>query len=123
MKTKVASPLYQVRICETVILPQLYQFWNIIQNGLVYKDSYIVGIGVIKIKLPKLQDNNKKAEKLRLERLSKSWKGIKEVLHYQDLPYVSKIICLKLISRYYNNFLVINLGIKKIHKLITKKYY
>ena len=68
----------------------------------------------MKMRLPKLQDNDKKAKKLKSEGLWKGWKDIKEVFHYQNIPYVLKIICLELISRYHNNFFIGYFGIKKI---------
>ncbi len=75
------------------------------------------------MKLPKLQDDNKEAMKLRSEGLPKSWENIKQVLHYQGLPYIPKVIHLKLISRHYNDLLAGHFGIEKTRKLIAKKYY
>ena len=37
--------------------------------------------------------------------------------------YLPKVICSMLINRYYNNLLVGHFGIKKMQKLIAKKYY
>ena len=45
------------------------------------------------------------------------------MFHYQDLPYILKLIYFKLINRYYNNFLASKFDIKKTKKLIVKKYY
>ena len=67
------------------------------------------------MKPPKLQDNIKKTKKLRSKRLPKGWKDIEEVLYYQDLPYVLKVIHLELISRHHNNLLANHFGIEK-HK-------
>ncbi len=36
------------------------------------------------MRLPELQDDNKEAKKLRLEKLPKGWKNIDKVLRYQD---------------------------------------
>ncbi len=72
-----------------------------------------MSIGAIKMKLPKLQDDDKETKKLRLKRLQEDWKNILEVLHYQDLLYIPKVICSELISRYYNNPLIGRFGIKK----------
>lgn len=94
-----------------IVLSQLCQFQNIIQSKLVYKSLYISSIRAMKIKLPKQQDNDKKIRKLRVKELSKDQKKIEKVLHYQSFLYVSKIICFKLISRYYNNLLASHLGI------------
>lgn len=65
------------------------------------------------MRLLKLQNDNKVARKLRVEGLPESWEDIKKVFHNQDLPYVSKIICFKLINRYHNNLLTGHFGIEK----------
>ena len=72
---------------------------------------------------PELQNNNKEAKELRSEQvLSKDWEDIKQVLYYQGLPYVPKVIRLKLISRHYDNLLAGYFGIEKTRELIAKKY-
>ncbi len=75
------------------------------------------------MRLPELEDDDKKTKKLRLEWLSEGWKDIKVVLHYQSLPYVPKVICSKLISRYYDNSPTDRFGIEKTWELIARKYY
>ncbi len=60
-----------------------------------------------------LQDNDKEAKKLRLEGLSENWEDIEEMFYYQGLPYILKVICSKLISRYHNNLLAGHFGIEK----------
>lgn len=55
------------------------------------------------IRLPELQDNDKKAKKLRSRELLEGRENFKEVLYYQNFSYVLKVICLELINRYYNN--------------------
>ncbi len=45
-----------------------------------------------------LQDNDKEAKKLKVERLPKSLENIQEIFYYQKLLYISKIISSKLIS-------------------------
>ena len=77
----------------------------------------------MKIRLPQLQDDNKKAKKLRSKRLLKGWKDIKQVFHYQGLPYIPKVIFLELINKHYDNFFVSYFGIKKTRELIARKYY
>ncbi len=77
----------------------------------------------MRIRLSKLQDDDKKVKKLRLERLPKSWKDIEEVFHHQGLPYVLKVIYFELISRYYDNPLVSHFRIEKTQELIAQKYY
>ncbi len=39
----------------------------------------------MKMRLSKLQDDDKKVKTLRVEKLSKDWEDIEEVLHYQGL--------------------------------------
>ncbi len=55
--------------------------------------------------------------------LPKGWKDIEQVFHYQGFPYVLKVICSELISRYHDNLLASHFGIKKTWKLIARKYY
>ncbi len=119
----VPFPLDQVFICKIAVLPQLCQFWDTVWSELADKDSYIVSIGGMRIRLPELQDDDKEAKKLRSEGLSEGWKIIEQILHYQGLPYVPKVICSELISRYYDNPLVGHFGIEKIWELIVRKYY
>ncbi len=55
------------------------------------------------MKLLDLQDDDNEAKKLRSEGLPKGWKDIKQVLYYQGLSYIPKVICLELINRHYDN--------------------
>ncbi len=48
----VSSPLHQVFIFETVVLPQLRQFWDTLRSELVDKDPYTTSIGGMRIRLP-----------------------------------------------------------------------
>ncbi len=57
------------------------------------------------MRLLEFQDNNKEAKKLSLERLLEDCKNIDKVLHYQNLSYILKVICLELISKYHDNLL------------------
>ncbi len=75
------------------------------------------------MRLPKLRDDDKEAMKLRSEGLPEGWEDIKQVLHYQSLPYVLKVIRLELISRHHDDLLASYFGIEKICKLIARKYY
>ncbi len=75
------------------------------------------------MRILELQDNNKEAMKLRSEGLPKGWEDIKQVLHYQSFPYVPKVICLELISKYYDEPLAGHFGIEKTRELIARKYY
>lgn len=65
------------------------------------------------MRLFKLQDDNKKAKKLRSKVLSKDWKDIKEIFYYQVFSYILKVICLELISRHHNDLYIGHIGIKK----------
>ncbi len=78
----------------------------------------------MKMRLPELQDDDKEAKKLRSEQvLPENWEDIEQVLYYQDLPYVPKVICSELISRHHDNLLAGHFGIEKTRELITRKYY
>ncbi len=70
------------------------------------------------IRLSELLNNNKETKKLRTKKLLEGWKDIEEIFYYQRLLYVPKIICFKLISKYYNNLLVGYFGIEKTRELI-----
>ncbi len=75
------------------------------------------------MRLPKLQDDNKEAIKLRSEGLPEGWEDIEQVFHYQGLPYVPKVIYSELISKHYNDPLAGHFGIEKTRELIARKYY
>ena len=72
------------------------------------------------LRLAKLQESNKEAQKLpAIAKLKKGWKNVNTLLYYQRLSFVSKIIQIELISRYHNNFLARYFSINKIKKLIN----
>ncbi len=110
-------------ICKIVTLPQLCQFWDTIRSELADEGPYTASIGGMKIRLPKLQDDDKEAMKLRSEGLPEDWEDIEQVLHYQGLLYVPKVICSELISRHHDNPLAGHFGIEKTRELIARKYY
>ncbi len=122
-KQQVLTLLHQVLICGTVVLPQLCQFWDTIRSKLADEGPYTASIGGMRRKLPELQDDNKEAMKLRSEELPEGWEDIEQVLHYQGLPYVPKVIHSELISRHHDNPLAGHFGIEKTCKLIATKYY
>lgn len=72
---------------------------------------------------PELQNDDKEPKKLRSKRLLEGWEDIEEVLHYQDLPYILKVIHSELINRHHNDPLVSHFGIEKTRELIAIKYY
>ncbi len=116
-------PLYQIFIYEIAILPLLRKFWKTIWGKLAHKGPTTASIRAIRIRLPELQDDDRKTMKLRSEGLSESW-VIKEMLYYQGLSYVPKVICSELSSRYHNYDLLIgHWSIKKTEELIAKNYY
>ena len=90
LNLNVSFPLHQVLICGTAVLLQLRQFWDIIWSKVAHKSLYTASIRGIKMRLPELQDDEKKAKKLRLTGLLEGWKDIKQVLHIQGLFYVLK---------------------------------
>ncbi len=122
-KQQVLSPLHQVLICGIVVLLQLCQFWDTIRSELADKVPYTASIGGMRMRLPELQDDDKEAMQLRSEGLLEGWEDIEQVLHYQGLPYVPKVIRLELISRHHNDPLEGHFGIEKTCELIARKYY
>ncbi len=77
----------------------------------------------MRIRLPELHDDDKETIKLRSKRLLEGWEDIKQVLHYQDLPYIPKVIRSELISKHHDGTLAGHFGIEKTQKLIARKYY
>ncbi len=75
------------------------------------------------MRLPKLQDDDKEAMKLRSEGLPEGWEDIEQMLHYQGFPYVPKVICSELINRHHDDPLAGHFGIEKTRELIIRKYY
>ncbi len=75
------------------------------------------------MRLPELQDDDKEAMKLRSQGLVEGWENIEQVLHYQGLPYVSKVIRSELINRHQDDPLADYIGIEKTRELIARKYY
>lgn len=75
----------------------------------------------MRTRLPELQDDNKEAKKLRSKRLLEVWEDIKEVLHYQSLLYIPKVIYSELISRHHDNLFAGHFDIEKIREPIAKK--
>ena len=57
------------------------------------------------LRLPELQNNNKKTKVLRAGGLPEDWKDVEGVLQYQRLPYVPEIIRSEVISRHHDDSL------------------
>lgn len=53
------SLLYQVFICGTQVLPQLFQFWDTFRSELANEGPYKASIGLIRLKRQELQQENK----------------------------------------------------------------
>ena len=51
------------------------------------------------------------------------WEDVNNILHYQRLPYMLKIIRTEVISQHYNYPLAGHFGIDKTQELVAKKYY
>lgn len=79
-------------------------------------------MGDIRLRLSKLQENDLETRKF-TENLPEGWKDIKNIFYYQNLPYISEIICFQIISHHYNDPLAGCFGIKKTKKLVTRKYF
>ena len=77
----------------------------------------------MRLRLPKLQDNDKEAIALRAEGLPEGWEDVEGVLQYQGLPYVPEIIRSEVISRHHDDPLAGHFGIDKTKKLVGRKYY
>ena len=87
------SPLHQVLVCGTHVLPQLHRFWDSFQSDIAQDSAYITNIRGKRLRLSKLQENDKEAKLLRGPTgLPEDWEDIDGVLQYQRLPYVPEII-------------------------------
>ena len=106
------------------MLLQLRHFWNTFQTKLADKNPYTTSIGGMRLRLAELQESDEEAQKLRaIEELQEGWADIDRVLHYQELPFVPKIIWTELISWHHNNPLAKHFGFDKTKELIDRKYY
>ena len=77
----------------------------------------------MRLRLPELQDEDEEAKTLSAAGLPEGWKEVEGVLQYQRLPYISEIICFKVISRHHDDPLAGHFGIDKIRELVGQKYY
>lgn len=83
------SPLHQVLICGTHVLPQLCQFWDLLRAELANESLYKISIGSMRLKLQELQETNPKAQEAKKK---DGYKEIDEVLHHQGLSFVPETI-------------------------------
>ena len=63
------------------------------------------------------------AREIRQQGLKEGWTEVKGVLHYQDLPYLPKIIKTDIICRHHDDLLAGHFDIKKTWELVARKYY
>ena len=116
------SPLYQVFICGTFVLPQLRQFWDNILSELANERPYKVSIGGMRLWLAELQESDKEDRRVRAEGLN-GYKELNGVLYHQELPFVLKAIRTEIISRHHDDPLAEHFGINKTKVLVGRKYY
>ena len=114
-------PQHQVFIWRIYALPQLWRFWSILQTKLANEQPYEASISSMRLRLQKLQEANRQAQKLRQQKAN-SYKKIDEILHYQGLPFKPKSIQTELISCHHNDPLAGYFGIRKTCKLLAQKY-
>ena len=117
------SPLHQVLICGTTVLPQLHRFWDSLREEIARDSPYIANIGGIRLRLPEFQDEDEEAKVLRAGGLPEGWEDVEGVLQYQGLPYVLEIIRSEVISCHHDDPLVGHFGIDKARELVGRKYY
>ena len=77
----------------------------------------------MKLRLPKLQDKDKKAKSIKTEGLSEDWEDVEEVLQYQGFLYVLEMVCSKVVSCHHNDLFAGHFGIDKTRELLGWKYY
>ena len=118
------SPLHQVLICGTHVLPQLRQFWDTFQAKLANENFYKASIGGMRLRLSELQESDPEAQKLKSkEQLPDNWEDIDGVLYHQGLSFVPEAIQTEIISRYHDDLLVGYFSINKTKDLVSRKYY
>ena len=116
------SPLHQVLICGTHVLPQLRQFWDTFQIELANENPYKASIGGMRLRLSELQESDEEARKIRVEGLN-GYEEINEVLYHQGLPFVPETIRTEIINRHHDDPLARYFGIDKTKDLVGRKYY
>ena len=71
------SPLHQVLICGTHVLPQLCRFWKLLRGELAIEGPYQQAcIGGMRLRLPELQAEDQTARKIREQSLKDGWEEI-----------------------------------------------
>ena len=78
----------------------------------------------MRLRLSKLQENDKEAKHLKgAVDLPEGWEDVEGVLQYQRLPYFPEILRSEVISCLDNDPLARHCGIDKTRELISRKYY
>ena len=116
-QTKAAnlSLRHKVLICDIYVLPWLCQIWEKLRRELASEGpDEQVSIGDLRLGLPKLQEEDQAATKIRQPGLKEGRTEFEGLLHYQSLLYLPEIIITEIISRYHNNPLEGHFGIEKI---------
>ena len=117
------SPLHQVLICGTHVLPQLCRYWETLRGELADEQPYRASIGGMRLRLPELQAEDKVAREIREKGLKEGWEEIDGVLHREGLPYLPEIIRTEIISRHHDDPLAGHFGVEKTRELVARKYY
>ena len=73
------------------MLPQLRHFWDTFRTELADENPYTASIGGMRLRLAKLQESDKEAQKVRAEGRD-GYEEIDGVLHHQGLPFVPEVI-------------------------------
>ena len=115
-------PQYQIFICGTYALLQLWRFWSSLQTKLADERPYEASIGSMRLKLQELQETDHEAQELRQQKAN-DYEKIDEILHYQGILFIPKTIQTELISRHHNSLLAGHFGIQKTRELLAQKYY
>ena len=118
------SPLQQVLICGTIVLPQLRQFWSNIRADIARESPFIANIGGMRLQFSELQEKNEEAKRLKGSAgLPEDWEDVEGVFQYHELPYVPEIIRSEVISCHHDNPLAGHFGIDKTREMVGRKYH
>ncbi len=118
------SPLHQVLICGTYVLPRLCQFWKELCGELASEGAYQASVRGIRLRLPELQAEDQLVGRVRKQGLKDGWEeDADRLLHHQGLPYVPEVIRTRLISRHHDDPLAGHFEIDNTRELIARKYY
>ena len=78
--TSQLSPLHQIFICGTTVLPQLRHFWDTLQTKIAL-ESPNTNVGSMRLRLSELQENDEETKLLRGSAgLSEGWEDVEGVL-------------------------------------------